>query len=195
MDTLVGGILPQYLPASSFLITCWGWGLYQGSRPMAEGIGDRLRIFGLSVQSCCEGRETCVRSWCFESLCSIHMSLCTKSYTRPLVILSHNVSHRTQAISGVSSCSKAIVLPLLLWFFGCLPPSLAWGPWVVHAPDGDRDYRDIAMRQWNKRVNLHHSVFLILTSMCMFVHVCLMCECQFLHPQKGNSNTAFLTGC
>lgn len=141
-----GGKLPQYLPASSFLITCWGWGLYQGSRPVAEGIGDRLRIFGLPVQNCCEGKETCVRSWCFESLWSIHMSLCTKSYTRPLVILSHNVSHRTQAISGVSSCSKVIVLPLLLWFFGCLSPSPAWGPWVVHAPDGDRDFGDIAMR-------------------------------------------------
>lgn len=128
MYTLVGGILPQYLPASSFLITCWGWGLYQESRSVAEGIGDRLRIFGFPVQSCCEGRETCVRSWCFESLWNIHMSLCTKNYPRPLVILSHNVSHRTKAISGVSSCSKAIVVPLLLRFFGCLSPSPAWGP-------------------------------------------------------------------
>lgn len=83
-----------------------------------------------------------------------------------------------------SSCSNAMVLPLPLSFFCCLISSL--GPLHKAPPYGSRDFGDIAMRQWNNCVNLHHNIFLILTSMCM-------CESQFLHPQKGNTNPSLLS--
>lgn len=76
-----------------------------------------------------------------------------------------------------------------------LSSSPAWGPCIMLPPwfpDGNRDFGDIAMRQWNKCINLHYIIFLILTHMCMCMHVRVMCESQFLHPQKGNTNPFLL---
>lgn len=87
-----------------------------------------------------------------------------------------------------SSCSNAMVLPLPLSFFCCGISSL--GPLHKAPPswflDGARDFGDIAMKQWNKCVSLHHNIFLILTSMCMCTHICVWCvNLSFFIHKKG----------